>query len=405
MKILSPKILLFAYTLTTFLGIINLSLLYVQKHNQLLVPETQTLSISQYSKTHEKVVYGFLPYWTLNKADYIQLDKLTDVAYFALSINADGSIRKIGNDGNLDPGYNNWKNNETLDNFIERAKEANVQVALTIISHEPDVSDSFLDCKKCWTKLYEELDTELKEKGLRAINVDFEYPEYTEKEKALQYSEFIAYLNTELDKSNHNGVQVVVSTFADAVRKPRITDIPTLSKAADGLFIMAYDFHYTGSERAGPVAPVNGSGKTYAYDINTMIVDYMRVMSPSKLILGVPYYGYNWVVDSPSQYAARIPGDDYVGYSQSQTYENIMETILDLNPKILWDKHALAPYFSYISPASGVNRQVFFENQESLKIKYELVHKYGLKGVGIWALGYDGGYQELWNALEEKFGS
>ena len=48
---------------------------------------------------------------------------------------------------------------------------------------------------------------------------------------------------------------------------------------------------------------------------------------------------------------------------------------------------------------------MFFENQESLKIKYELVHKYGLKGVGIWALGYDGGYQELWNALEEKFGS
>ncbi len=380
-------------------------LLVADKKKLILNPHTKTLSIAEYNKKHEKVVYGFLPYWTLEKSNHIQLDKLTDVAYFALSINADGTIKKIGNDGNLDPGYNNWKNSETLNDFIEEAKEANVNVAVTLISHEADVSDSFLNCKTCWKTLYQELDSELKEKDLRAVNVDFEYADYTEKERAFQYSEFIKYLNESLDKSNENGVQVVVSTFADAVNKPRVTDIPTLSKAADGLFIMAYDFHYTGSDQAGPVAPINGSGKNYSYDINTMLVDYLKVMPSSKIILGVPYYGYNWVVESQAPYSARLPGDDYVGYSQSQTYENIMETILDIKPSVLWDKHALSPYFNYVSPASGVNRQVYYENSESLKIKYELVHKFGLKGVGIWALGYDGGYQELWNALEEKFGS
>lgn len=405
MNLRLPNILFILFTLTTTLGLANVVLHVAEKNKQIFNSHTKTLSIAEYNNKHKKSVYGFLPYWTMEKAQYIQLDKLTDIAYFALSINADGSIKKIGNDGNLEPGYNNWKNSETLDEFIQRAKTANVNVALTLISHEADVSDSFLSCKKCWENFAAEVDAELKSKNLNAVNVDFEYAEYTDKQKALQYSEFIGFLNKYLDKTNKNGVQVVVSTFADAVNKPRVTDIPTLSKAADGLFIMAYDFHYTGSDKAGPVAPINGSGKEYSYDINTMLKDYLRVTPSSKIILGVPYYGYNWVVASHEPYSARIPGDDYIGYSQSQTYENIMETILNLKLSVLWDKHALSPYFNYTSPTSGANRQVYFENAESLKIKYELVHKYQLKGVGIWALGYDGGYQELWHALEEKFGS
>ena len=35
--------------------------------------------------------------------------------------------------------------------------------------------------------------------------------------------------------------------------------------------------------------------------------------------------------------------------------------------------------------------------------KYDLVNAYGLRGAGIWALGYDGTRPELWNAIQAKF--
>jgi spore germination protein YaaH len=50
-----------------------------------------------------------------------------------------------------------------------------------------------------------------------------------------------------------------------------------------------------------------------------------------------------------------------------------------------------------------MTRQVYFENERSLRAKYELIKANDLAGVGIWALGYDGGYQELWNLLKEQF--
>jgi spore germination protein YaaH len=166
---------------------------------------------------------------------------------------------------------------------------------------------------------------------------------------------------------------------------------------------MAYDFHRPSSDTAGPVSPIDGKGVHAEYDIRTMIQDYMKRSDPRKLIMGVPYYGYNWVVTEPTEYAQRIPGNDYIGYSQSQTYSMIMDTIIDINPVVYWDELGKVPYYSYVSNNTGSIREVYFENLDSLKIKYDLVKQNNMGGVGIWALGYDGGYQELWNLLDQEF--
>jgi hypothetical protein len=50
-------------------------------------------------------------------------------------------------------------------------------------------------------------------------------------------------------------------------------------------------------------------------------------------------------------------------------------------------------------------RQLYYDDATSLKAKYDLVNGYGLRGAGIWALGYDDGRTELNAALAEKFGA
>ncbi len=89
--------------------------------------------------------------------------------------------------------------------------------------------------------------------------------------------------------------------------------------------------------------------------------------------------------------------------AQSQPYESVMDTILDTDPEVKWNEEGKSPYFTYTSPETGELRTVYFENKDSLRAKYQLVKDANLAGVGIWALGYDGGYNELWDLLYDEF--
>lgn len=379
---------------------------------QILNPITKSKSIfSFFLKTKQKpkkIIFGYLPYWSIDKIKYLQTDKLTDIAYFGLNIKEDGSFLTEDPDGTANPGYNAWRNNTDLADFIKYAQKSGIHVSLTVISHDDEISDKFLKCKECWPVLVENIKKELNVHAVTDVNMNFEYVEFQDEEMSNLYTQLVEFVHTELDKTYGNSY-VTVATFADSFVKPRVTNVEALGKIADGLFIMAYDFHNPNSERAGPVAPVEGIGVHSDYDLTTMLNDYLRVVPPSKLLMGVPYYGYNWVVETEEELAKRIPNDeddigpDEANKSMSQAYSDVMDLIIELKPDIKWDQLAKVPFFTYKSPETGVLREVYYENEESLAAKFDLVANHDLAGVGIWALGYDGGYQELWDLLGERF--
>lgn len=399
------KILLTVYITVFVLATASLGISILNNASPIVSPVGKSISVLAASsdRSLSNIVYGFLPYWMLENSKFIQMDKITDIAYFALRINPDGSIMTRDYEGFIEPGYDNWKNSKTLDNLIKKAKANNVRFALTIISHDDDITYEFLDCRNCWDVLADNIIAELKSKGIKDLNMDFELVEANAKEGYPEkYSQLVNYLNFKLDEEFENSF-VVTSTLPDSVYKPRITDISTLSNASDALFVMAYDFHRPSSQTAGPVAPLEGGKLVADYDITTMLDDYLLQAPANKLVLGVPYYGYNWLVYDWSSYATRIPGNDVLGYSISQTYEHVNDTKLAYSPTVLWDELAKVPYFTYFNSEKGTNRQVYYEDVNSLREKYQFAKKKNLAGIGIWALGYDGGYQELWQLLGEEF--
>lgn len=402
------KPLIFILGVLIILGFAYLKVSKLSNDNTSFIsPISKTFSISSFfnakTETPKYIVYGYLPYWTLDMTKYFQLDKLTDIAYFGLNINEDGTFRKILEDGTSDPGYDKWRNSVALTDLINKSKAFNIRFALTVISHEDSISDKFLNCRSCWDTFMLSLEKELDYHNIKNVNLNFEYVELTTPETAQKYTDFTGFVNRTLKSRYGDKSFLVVATFADSRVKPRVTNIETLSQVADALFIMAYDFHHPNSDNAGPVAPIKGIGVHAEYDIDTMIKDYLSVADPSKIIMGVPYYGYNWVVESQDQLAKRVPGNDSNGFSQSQTYSDIMDTILKVKPEIKWDDLGQSPYFTYISPESGATRQVYYEDTKSLKLKYELAKNSKLGGVGMWALGYDGGYTDFWDLLNTEF--
>ena len=60
-------------------------------------------------------------------------------------------------------------------------------------------------------------------------------------------------------------------------------------------------------------------------------------------------------------------------------------------------------FYSWFDKDHKVWRQAYYEDVRSLGLKYDFIKEKNLRGVGIWALGYDGSYPELWDLLEEKF--
>ncbi|MCL4415334.1 MAG: glycosyl hydrolase family 18 protein, partial [Actinobacteria bacterium] len=113
--------------------------------------------------------------------------------------------------------------------------------------------------------------------------------------------------------------------------------------------------------------------------------NYLEKIPAEKIILAVPYYGYDW----PKNSSASI-----LSYSEIANSSK--------NSKISWDETTQTPFYNY-SDDNDVEHVVHFDNVRSLGIKYDFVNKKDLKGIGIWALGYDGQNQELKKLIVDKF--
>jgi di-N-acetylchitobiase len=76
-----------------------------------------------------------------------------------------------------------------------------------------------------------------------------------------------------------------------------------------------------------------------------------------------------------------------------------------------WDPDTQTPWFNYYSSQDGRVHQVWYDDIESLSIKYQIVSDLGLGGIGMWAANFldysnttDAGREQtqaMWAAIED----
>jgi hypothetical protein len=169
---------------------------------------------------------------------------------------------------------------------------------------------------------------------------------------------------------------------------------------------MAYDMASANMPgHAGPNAPLRG----WTYNDSAAVSQYLTRAPASKIILGVPYYGYKWSTTSNAAYGSIIPGTAI----SSATYAGVQDDLTCGAQQLTraWDGTAQSPWASWWSPATndpcGGNhnswRELYYDDASSIAQKYDLVNANNLRGAGMWALGYDGQYPDLWNTIATKF--
>lgn len=305
---------------------------------------------------------------------------LWGVAYFAYIVDPEnGSYKNI----------HQWKTTALIDS----AKAYNCNTFLTVANFGKENNERFLNNPNAQSTLIDSVIHLLSLRGANGINIDFESIPTDNK---TQFSAFVRKISQRIKQADP---EYMVSICLYAVDYNHIFEITAIDPYIDFYTLMGYDYYGGFSTNAGPVAPLRKSHNFGENCLESSVGNYIeKGIKPSKLIVGLPYYGAEWTVTDTTFASKAEKFNDHLSYS------TIQEKYSDLSlGRGLFDSIVSSGYRNM--PDNGNHfTQLWFDDSSSLSIKYDWIKRKKLGGVGIWALGFDNGHPELWNLLSEKFG-
>jgi len=193
--------------------------------------------------------------------------------------------------------------------------------------------------------------------GYDGVNLDFEG---ISPEDRGRYTSFVRDLSAVL---HENGYYLTLSVPAETADEPGNSwsgaySYPDLARYADLLMIMAYDQHSMGSA-AGPVA-----GTRWVEEVTHYAT---RVVSPEKVALGIPAYGYDWGGGTTRA----------ISYAQ---WEELLRTYKGQDA-------AETGHLMYYQ--NGVLHDVYFETRSAMERAVKIAVGSNLRGIVLWRLGIE----------------
>jgi spore germination protein YaaH len=309
-------------------------------------------------------ITGFLPTWMVGKTKTYgkEIDRLI---FLGIEVKEDGDLlwdfqsKKINNDSYLEikaeikknkgkniVGFKLFKDNK-LDKLLKN------ELAL----------ENFLDKAEKLVKDYE----------MDGVNIDFEFQNNI---FGVYADDFLSFLD-KLDKRELG--EISIDVFANTIIKAKKDNLENLIRLTDKIIVMAYDFHRPGSIYAGPVAPIKSEvgerNIVEIYEKLSQIDNNQR----DKFIVAYPLYGYEWKTET-KEHGSKTLGKWYQMASMNRISQ--MEGMTER-----WDELSMSPWLFF--EEKGDIRQIYYENEKSLKIKVDLARQNKIKGVAFWALGYE----------------
>lgn len=374
----------------SFLGIVLISLaIYVTFFSpspDLLSPLSNMSPKTSNLKPQTYVILGFAPYWNLKKLSPESLNAITHFAYFNLHLNGDGSLYTKANKREEDPGYTNYKR--------LLAGGVNYQNKPLILTFMPESQTALSDSISSSTSRQKTISTILsamQESKAMGINIDYEPLGDIPPSLRDNFTVFIKELHSALQASPSS--LLTISVYASSAVRPRIWDLSKLSDYTNYFVVMTYDYTMPGNSSAGPNSPLRGSGDKLEHDIIKNIAEITKLVPSGKILLGIPFYGYEWDTVDGAKYSP-VESKGSVA-----SLERIDSMLNDKTLELIWDRNTLTPYG--ISTESGQTSQIYFENETSIRLKIEFVKSARLGGIAIWALGYEGNNSWVWPSINK----
>lgn len=256
--------------------------------------------------------------------------------------------------------------------YVDKAHERGIEVwalVSNVESVDVDLYEVFAGTTNR-THLIDGLINTALEYGLDGLNIDFE-------EISLDAGEpFIQFIRELSIRCREHGIVLSVDNYVPMGHTDHY-DRAEQGLVADYVVIMGYDEHYAGSDEAGSVASIDF--------VERGIADTVEQVPAEKVINGIPFYTRIWETSGTSI------SSQAVGMEKAQAY------IANHGITTRWDEETCQNYGEYQSEEGFC--QVWLEDAESIRVKLNIMQKYGIAGVAEWKLGYE--EPSIWDVIEE----
>ena len=317
-------------------------------------------------------VFGFVPYWALGQSDGFAIGGLTTLDYFSVGINPNGTLDESG------AGWNGYES-QALSTLITRAHGAGARVVLTVNDFDQHSLDELTSSTTAAVTLAKALIGAIEAKSLDGVNLDLEGSGNSDQ---AGLTRLVTTVSDALHWVNAHW-QVTMDTYASSAGDPGgFYDIPALANAIDAFFVMEYSPNV-----AAPTQATSPLTSTLFSDLTTM-EQYAATVPADKVILGTPLFGEDWPTTGNTLSATAT------GPATAQTDSEIEGT----GHPIFWDSITDSAWTAY--QVGNQWHEAFFDDPTSLYQIAQLAERYGLRGVGAWALGMQGTTPAMVDALD-----
>lgn len=316
----------------------------------------------EYTSTHldEKIVLGWHQVTSMEMNDKLDevLEKTEGVnvispTWFALT----------DNEGN----FSSLASKE----YVEKAHERGLQVWALLNNFSSDVqSEILLSSTTTRRKLINNLMEAVETYDLDGLNMDFEG---LKEAAGVHYIQFLRELSI---PCREKGIVLSVDNYVPTSYNG-FYEREEQGVVVDYVIIMGYDEHTAGGE-AGSVASLEF--------VSNGIQNTLKSVPKEKVINAVPFYTRIWT-GTETETKAKAYG---IKAAKKWIEENQIE--------LYWQAE-LGQYYGEMEGPSGLSR-VWMEEENSLKLKMDLVKSYDLAGVACWKLGLED--EAAWDAISWK---
>jgi spore germination protein YaaH len=307
---------------------------------------------------------GFYPYWVTVPPAQLPYAFLSTIAFFSIEINQSGAVTNV----------HGWPDGD----LVDTAHAHGTKVIVTITNFSASQQQTLLASSAYRATAISNIVHQVDVGGADGVNIDFENLPVSAKANFVTFiGEMDAALHQLLDNPH-------LSVCTPAIDWAGSYDYDKLAAHADYLFIMAYDYHYSGGD-PGPVAPLYAGGIWPSWcGIDYTLDDYETYLSPytlAKVVLGLPLYGYDWPTTS-----AAVPGVATGSGSAVLQHDAIAMAHDGQHGARQWDADSQTPYLVY---DDGGWRQLWYTDYFGLAQRIKFGKLRGVGGWGYWALGYN----------------
>ena len=333
-------------------------------------PAPPSLADAAPLRPHE--VFGFAPYWTLDQSSGFNVGGMTTLAYFSVGVNADGSL------DHSDSGWNGYQSQELAD-LITRAHGAGDRVVLTVSCFSQSALDALTSSTTAPGTLSAAVVGAIKAKNFDGVNLDFEGTGSADQQGL---TNVVDQVSAAVHAANPH-YQVTMDTYASSAGDPAgFYNVRALAPAVDGFFVMAYQLNLQSTPSA--TSPLTSS----MFSDLTTLQQYTAAVPASKVILGVPFYGYDWPTTDGTLTAQATGSPSTVSYGE----------VASSGHPVYWDASTDTAWTSYQVGTQW--HEAFFEDPSSLYLEAQMAQFFNVAGLGIWALGFDGNDPQMLGALD-----